>query len=88
MYLAIVDETGSCSLLIMLGDGPRYKELGEECLSAYFSATTGNISDTIFFFFFFFFFLPTGRCHARNTHVTQTDSSRIFKRIVPVDYSY
>ena len=82
MYLAIVDETGSCSLLIMLGDGPRYKELGDECLSAYFSATTGNISDTIFFL------KPTGRCHTRNTHVMQTDSSRIFKRIVPVDYSY
>ena len=31
---------------------------------------------------------PTGRWHARNTHVTQTGSSRIFKRMVPVDYSY
>ena len=30
---------------------------------------------------------PTGRRHARNTHVTQTGSSRIFKRLVPVDYS-
>ena len=30
----------------------------------------------------------TGRWHARNTHVMQTDSSRIFKRMVPVDYSY
>ena len=30
----------------------------------------------------------TGRWHAKNTHVTQTDSSRIFKRMVPVDFSY
>ena len=28
---------------------------------------------------------PTGRWRAR---ITQTDSSRIFKRMVPVDYSY
>ena len=31
---------------------------------------------------------PTGRWHARNTHGTQTGSSGIFKRMVPVDYSY
>ena len=32
---------------------------------------------------------PTGRWHARNTHVgKQVVLSRIFKRMVPVDYSY
>ena len=29
---------------------------------------------------------PTGRWHARHTHVKQTGISRIFKRMVPVDY--
>ena len=31
---------------------------------------------------------PTGRWHARNTHVTQIVSYRIFKRTVHIDYSY
>ena len=30
MYFTLVDETGSCRLLIMLGDGPRCKELGDK----------------------------------------------------------
>ena len=48
VYLTIVDETGSCRLLIMLGDGPRCKVLGDEFFSAYWSdATSWNISDTI-----------------------------------------
>ena len=71
----------------MLRDGPRCKVLGDEFFSAYWSdASTGNISDTIFeeeeeek---------PTGRWHVRNTHVTQIGSSRVIKRMVPVDYSY
>ena len=29
-----------------------------------------------------------GRWHSRNTHFTPTGSIRIFKRVVPVDYSY
>ena len=32
---SIVDETGSGRLLIMLGDGPRCKELGDTCFTAY-----------------------------------------------------
>ena len=48
MYFTIVDETCSCRLLIMLGDGPRCKVLGDNSFSAYRSdATTGNILDTI-----------------------------------------
>ena len=48
MYFTIVDETCSCSLLIMLGDGPRCKVLGDNSFSAYWiDATTGNILDTI-----------------------------------------
>ena len=43
-----MDETGSCRLLIMLGDGPRCKVLGDNSFSAYLSdATTGNILDSI-----------------------------------------
>ena len=34
MYLTIAAETGSCRLLIMLGDGPRCKELGDKFFSA------------------------------------------------------
>ena len=51
-------------------------------------ATTGNILDSIIII------MkrkekPTGRWHARNTHLSkQVVLSRIFKRIVPVDYSY
>ena len=45
----IVDETCSCRLLIMLGDGPRCRVLGDEFFSAYLSdAFTGHVSDTIF----------------------------------------
>ena len=29
---------------------------------------------------------PTGWWHTRNTHVTKTGSSKIFKCMVPVDY--
>ena len=48
MYFTIVDETCSYRLLIMLGDGPRCKVLGDNSFSAYRSdATTGNILDTI-----------------------------------------
>ena len=71
----------------MLGDGSRcYKD---NSFSSYWSdATTGNISDTIIII------MrrkekPTGRWHARNTHLRkQVALSRIFKRMVPVDYSY
>ena len=48
MYFTVVDETCSCRLLIMLGDGPRCKVLGDNSFSAYLSdATTGNILDSI-----------------------------------------
>ena len=88
VYFTIVDETGSCRLLIMLGDGPRCKVLGDNSFSTYWSnATTGNILDTIIII------MkrkekPTGRWHARNTHLRKSVVlSRIFKRMVPVDYS-
>ena len=35
VYFTIVDETCSCHLLIMLGDGPRCKVLGDNSFSAY-----------------------------------------------------
>ena len=87
MYFTTVDETCNCRLLIMLGDGSRcYKD---NSFSSYWSdATTGNISVTIIII------MkrkekPTGRGQARNTHLRKhTLTSRIFKRMVPVDYSY
>ena len=89
MKFTIVDENCSCRLLIMLGDGPRCKVLGDNSFSAYSSdATTGNILDTMIII------MkrkekPTGRWHARNTHLRkQVVLSRIFKRLVPVDYFY
>ena len=36
---------------------------------------------------FFLFLFLNGRLLARNPHITQTTSSKIFKRMVPVDYS-
>ena len=63
--------------------------LGDNSFSAYSSdATTGNILDTMIII------MkrkekPTGRWHARNTHLRkQVVLSRIFKRMVPVDYFY
>ena len=91
MYFTIVDETCSYRLLIMLGDGPRCKVLGDNSFSAYRSdATTGNILVTIIIIIMKKMKKrPTGRWHARNTHVRkQVVLSRIFKRMVPVDYSY
>ena len=89
MYLTIVDETGSCRLLIMLGDGPRCKVLGDNSFSSYWSdAATGNILVTIIII------MkrkenPTGRWQAKNTHLRKhVVLSRIFKRMVPVDCSY
>ena len=73
----------------MLGDGPRCEVLDDNSCSAYWSdATTGTILDTIIII------MKrkeksTGRWHTRNTHVRkQVVLSRIFKRMVPVDYSY
>ena len=80
MYLTIMDDTGSCCLLIILSNGPRYKVLGDNFFSVYWSsATTWNISDTIFFFFL------NWRIGTPKTHITQTGSSRIFKCMVLVD---
>ena len=89
MYLTIVEDA-SCRLLIMLGDGLRCMVLGgkvfsqridpmllQEIFQTPFSNKNKKRKEK-----------PTGRWHARNTHVTQTGSSRIFKRMVPVDYSY
>ena len=63
--------------------------LGDNSFSAYLSdATTGNILDTIIIM------MkgqekPTGRKHPKNTHLRkQVVLSRIFTRMVPVDYSY
>ena len=84
VYFAIVDETCNCPLLIMFGDGLRCKVLGDNS----FNASTGNILDTIIII------MkrkekPTGRWHARNPHLCkQVVLSRIFKRMVPIDYSY
>ena len=90
-----VDEA-RCRLLIMLGDGLRCTVLGDEIFSQ-------RIDPMLLQEIFQTPFSnnnnkktrkekPTGRWHARNTHVTQTQidssSSRIFKRMVPVDYSY
>ena len=80
-YLTIVDETGSCRLLTRLGKGLRCKVLGDASSSAYWSDTNTGNSKYFRPFFFSFFFLnnnnkknrkekPTGRGHARNTHVT------------------
>ena len=87
MYFAIVDETCSCRLLRMLGDGPRCKVLGDNSFSAYWSdATPGNILVTIIIIMKWKE-KPTGRWQARNTHLRkQVVLSRIFKRMVPVDY--
>ena len=91
MYLTIVDEA-NCRLLIMLGDGLRCKVLGDEFFSQRidpmllqkifqtpFSNNNNKKKEKV---------KPTGRWHDRNTHVTQTGSSRVFKRTVPVDCSY
>ena len=63
--------------------------LGDNSFSAYWSdAATGNILVTIIII------MkrkekPTGRWQARNTHLSkQVVLSRIFKRMVPVDYAY
>ena len=63
------------------------RQLGDNSFSVYWSdATTGNILDTVI--------MkrkekPTGRWHVRNTHLRkEVVLSRIFKRMVPVDYSY
>ena len=87
MYLAIVDEA-SCRSLITLGDGLRCTVLGDKVFSQ-------RIDPLLLQEIFQTPFSnnnkkkrkekPTGRWHAR---ITQTDSSRIFKRMVPVDYSY
>ena len=43
-----MDEIGSCRLLIMLGDRPRCKVLGDNSFSVYLSdATRRNILDSI-----------------------------------------
>ena len=63
--------------------------LGDNSFSAYRSdAITGNILDTVII-------ItkrkekPTGRWHARNTHLRkQVILIGMFKRMVPVDYSY
>ena len=48
MYFTIVDEIGSCRLLLMLGERPRCKVLGDNSFSVYRSdAATGNILVTI-----------------------------------------
>ena len=86
MYFIIVDETCSCRLVIMLGDGPRCKELGDESFSAYRSDAGKN-------YFRHHFLIIIKRKEKKNlpacgkpeaTHVTQTGSSRIFKGMVPV----
>ena len=71
----------------MLGDGLRCIVLGDNSFSAYWSdATTGNILDTIIIIMKR---KTYRRWHARNTLVRkQVVLSRIFKRVVPVDYSY
>ena len=64
--------------------------LGDNSFSAYSSdATTGNILDTVMIIIMKRKEKPTGRWHARNTHSRkQVVLSRIFKRMVPVDYFY
>ena len=90
----MVDETGSSRLLIMLGDGLRCKVLGDE----FFSQRTDQMLLQEIFQTSFSNNnnhnkkkrkeTPTGRWHAKKTHIMQTGSCRIFKRMVPVDYSY
>ena len=88
-----VDEAGSCCLLITLSDGLRCKVLGDEFFSQLmdsmvlqeifqrpFSSNNDNKKKRKE--------KPTGQWRARNTHVTQIVSYRIFKRMVPIDYSY
>ena len=74
MYFTVVDETGSCCILIMLGDGLTCRVLGTSFFSILSDATTGNIK------YFRYHFLiririkrkekPTGWWYARNTHIT------------------
>ena len=86
-----VDETGSCCLLIMLGNGLRCKVFGDEFFSAYSSNDT-----TVKTKYFRHHFLiirrrkekPTDQWHTRDMHIMQKCSCRIFKCMVPVDYSY
>ena len=91
MYFIIVGETCSCRLLIMVGDGLRCRVLGDEIFSACLSdAFTGHVSDTIFLITITIITIikiinKYKKDHARNTHITQT--GRLFKRTVPVDYA-
>ena len=97
MYLTTVDETGSCRLLIMIIINNAMNR-GATCwltIICYYIKYFKHHFLLIILFCFcccFFVFLikeeTTGRWQARNTHITQTGSCRIFKRMVPVDYSY
>ena len=91
MYLIYtVDETGSCCLLIRLGNGLKCKVFADEFISAYSSSDT-----TIKTKYFRHHFLiirrkekPTDQWHTRDMHIMQTGSHRIFRCMVPVDYAY
>ena len=98
MYLTLVYETGRCCLLIMLGDGPiKVQGVGWQ----FFLSVLIWCYYTKYFRHHFLIIIrrrrrrkrrrkekPTCCWHIRNTNVMQTGSSRIFKCMVPVDYSY
>ena len=101
MYFTIVDETGSCRLLIMLGDGPRCKKLGDKFflkvgrMVLQEDGTPMLLQETLKTPFSNNTNddekkknLPAGGTPETHTLREQVVLSRIFKRMVPVDCSY
>ena len=76
----------------MLGNGLRCKVFGDEFFSAY-SSNDATVKTKYFRHHFLIIIIkrkekPTDQWHTRDMHIMQTGSRRIFKRMVPVDYSY